>query len=374
MHHMPPDADGSALADPMTAPLDISETEARVSEALPGRDSARPSQPSGDVRALAERVVDVWRSIDRAARRARRTLPTAEEREAAHESFWCAMSELFAREPDLEQSQLADSRAALREILNPWLLRSAYWNRSFTKPHGYAGDFQMLEWMYDLEDDPCADPTKPALVNVLDGLYASVHSVRAVWDRRGWFACLVREHRQDRGGAPLRVLDVACGGSRYLRDVMTVSDADALAVTFVDQDPTALAFIESWLPETEDRACQLVCAPVRRLPALLPQRPSAEGGGFDVVVSTGLFDYLTDSDARALLGHMVALTRSDGVTAICNFAPDDASRVVKDWVSDWQLVYRDADDLRGLFPTDCHVSTEKSPDGGLVYAWAPGTR
>ena len=232
----------------------------------------------------------------------------------------------------------------------------------------------MLEWMYDLEHDPCADPTKPVLVNVLDGLYASVHSVRAVWDRRGWFARLVQEHRHDRKGAPLRVLDLACGGSRYLRDVMTVATGDALAVTFVDQDPAALAFIEGWLPQANEGSHRLVCAPVRGLPELLPQNPGTKDGGFDVVVSTGLFDYLTDADARALLGHMVALTRSDGVTAICNFAPDDPSRVVKDWVSDWQLVYRGADELRGLFPTDRDVATERSPDGCLVYAWARGTR
>ncbi len=372
MQHTPRHADGAVPMDPSAD--DITDAHAWVRETLPGRDSAKHADVSGDVRRLTDGVADVWRTIDRNARRAGRTLPTDREREAAHESFWGAMRELATRERYLVGSQLMRSRTAVREILNPWLLRSAYWDRSFTKPHGYAGDFRMLEWMYDLEHDPCADPTKPALVNVLDGLYASVHSVRAVWDRRGWFGRLVREHRQGRGGAPLRVLDLACGGSRYLRDVMTVAGGDALAVTFVDQDPAALAFIESWLPQTNGGSCQLVCAPVRRLPQLLPQSTSAEPCGFDVVVSTGLFDYLTDADACALLGHMVALTRSDGVTAICNFAPDDASRVVKDWVSDWQLVYRGADELRGLFPTDRHVATETSSDGGLVYAWAHGTR
>jgi hypothetical protein len=32
-----------------------------------------------------------------------------------------------------------------------------------------AGDFRIVEWMYDLESDPCADETQPAVVNLPPG-------------------------------------------------------------------------------------------------------------------------------------------------------------------------------------------------------------
>jgi 2-polyprenyl-3-methyl-5-hydroxy-6-metoxy-1,4-benzoquinol methylase len=255
----------------------------------------------------------------------------------------------------------------VRAIADPWLLRSRYWNRSSVKPHGYAGDFRMLEWMYDLEHDRCADVTQPAVVNVLDALYAGVHSVQAVWHRRRWFADLVRRERQRRAGH-VRVLDVACGGSRYLRDVMAGRNGAAgMQVVFVDQDPAAISFVESWCPSP---GCVTECAPARDLrDAVAIHRHE----GFDVVLATGLFDYLPRADAEALLGDMTTLTRPRGVTAICNFSPDDGSRLVKDWISEWALTYRTEDELAALFPRPAAVELDRSPDGGLIYASARRT-
>jgi SAM-dependent methyltransferase len=141
------------------------------------------------------------------------------------------------------------------------------------------------------------------VVNVLDRLFASLHSAHSVWRRRAWFARLVSD-RLERSSRPVRVLDIACGGSRYLRDVID----GRLHVTFVDQDAGALAFVDQWLPA--DAAARLLCAPVRRLPDLL-----APGEEFDLVISTGLFDYLPDADAAALAAHMCAL-RAPGGTAV----------------------------------------------------------
>lgn len=55
------------------------------------------------------------------------------------------------------------------------------------------------------------------------------------------------------------------------------------------------------------------------------------------------------------------------------------SRVARDnrtlgWIVDWPLIYRDACALRALVPDRHAVAFDRSPDGGLVYAfvWAPG--
>jgi hypothetical protein len=67
---------------------------------------------------------------------------------------------------------------------------------------------------------------------------------------------------------------------------------------------------------------------------------------------------------------MTSVVAPGGVVAICNFAPTDRSRSVKDWIVDWQLIYRDADEVVALFPEHVRdlVTTGVSPDGGLVYA------
>ena len=218
-----------------------------------------PDRAATDPVAAARGLAALLLSIHRDARREARSLPRPEEHAAAARAFWVTMRACADAEAGLDEHELAAVRARVREQLNPWLLRSRYWNRAYVKPHGYAGDFRMLEWIYDLEHADCADPTQPAVVNVLDRLFAGLHSARSVWQRRAWFARLVSD-RVERSSRPVRVLDIACGGSRYLRDVFD----DRLEVTFVDQDPGALAFVDQWLPA--GAKARLLCAPVRTLP------------------------------------------------------------------------------------------------------------
>jgi extracellular factor (EF) 3-hydroxypalmitic acid methyl ester biosynthesis protein len=269
----------------------------------------------------------------------------------------------------MDEADVQRTRDDVRAVLMPWLLRSRLWNRSYVKPHGFAGDFRTVEWMYELEADPCNDPTEPLLVNLLDGLFKSVHSVKAVWDRRARFAQLIAA-RIGQGATPVGVLDVACGGSRHVRDVIDRHGSRAVRLTFVDQDPAALSFVASWLSSSALATSRLVCAPVRRLHELVPGRGAHALGSFDVVISTGLFDYLDAAAARGLIAQMAAVTRPGGTVAICNFSPEDGSRIVKDWIIDWPLVYRTTEQLRHLFPEELSPNVARSPDGGLLYAYA----
>ena len=202
-------------------------------------------------------------------------------------------------------SELASVRQDVQAVLNPWMLRSRLWARSWLKPHGLPGDYRMLEWMYDLEQDACARSDQPAAVNLLDGLFRSVHSVQAVWHRRAWFAQLIA--RYARQGSAVRVLDIASGGSRYVRDVVQSLGPRAVVPTFFDQDPAALAFVRSWLPS--DSPATFICAPVSRIREAVLQQTELNHPPFDVVISTGLLDYLPTEFATELLEHMVLLTR-----------------------------------------------------------------
>ncbi|MGO9890467.1 MAG: class I SAM-dependent methyltransferase [Solirubrobacteraceae bacterium] len=325
--------------------------------------------PEKRVRFAAQRVVDALRLIDREASRVERTVPTAEEREIVASTFWHGVREFETIDRRVRGSERARCAAAARELLHPWLLRSDYWSRSYLKPHGYARDFRTLESIYDLERDACADPTKPIVVNLLDYLYRTVHSVRALWHRRRWYTQLVAE-LLEAGHAcqPVRILDLACGGSRYIRDAISGLDDGPVELTFLDHDPAALSFIRTWLP-ADLRACtRLICGPVRHARELVFDSPSEPFGGYDLVISTGLFDYLESTAARQLLSEMTRLARPGGLVAVSNFAPEDDSRIVKDWVIDWRHVYRGVLALRDLVPHEHSVAFDRSPDGGLLHA------
>ena len=331
------------------------------------RDPASSSRTSSLLAAeAASAFTTVLATIDRETRRAGRTVPTEQERSAVVKEFWDGLIPMLKLiERGLSGIELGEVRREVQAALNPWLLRGRYWNRSFVKPHGYAGDFRLLEWIYDLELDDCADRTQTALINLLDELFRSVHSVQAIWHRREWFTQLITNAWLTTE-ATVRVLDVACGGSRHIRDAIDRHGPAAVDATFVDQDPAALAFVESWLEGRGNPLAQLICAPVRDLRESL----GSDGRRFDVVIATDVCDYLDDRAAVDLLAQMAALVRPGGAIAIGNFSPDDESRVVKDWIVDWPLTYRDRTQLADLFGSTLTPSISQSPDGGLVCAKA----
>ena len=349
-------AEGAVV--PMPADRDVSGPRPR----------RRP--PEMRVRVVARKVADMLQTIDGQAQRAERTVPTATERADIGSTFWHAMRTFETIDRRVDASQRARCAAAARQLLHPWLLRSDHWSRSYLKPYGYAGDFRTLERIYELERDPCSDPTKPVAVNLADYLYRTVDSVHALWHRRRWYAELVSELLATRDTRrPVRILDLACGGSRHMRDVLGNETADgSVELTFLDPDPAALTFIRSWLPSHLRAGTRFICAPVRDARRLVLGGASETFPGFDLVISTGACDYLGPVAARELLLEMTRLSRSGGLVAVSNFAPEDGSRIVKDWIVQWPLTYRRVSALRELVPEGNSVGFDRSPDGGLLHA------
>lgn len=325
----------------------------------------RPRAPEQRITLAAQQVDETLRLIEREAIRVERTIPTVEEREIVATTFWHAIREFEAVNRQVRGSERLRCAATARELLHPWLLRSDYWSRSCLKPHGYACDFRTLEWIYDLERNACTDPTKPIVVNLLDYLYRTLHSVRAVWHRRRWYAQLVAEVlASSPARQPVRILDLGCGGSRYLRDVIgPETDNHSVEITFLDPDPPALAFIRDWLPRHLRKRTRLICGSAQHTRELILDTASGALAHFDLVISTSVLNYLEAAAARKLLVDMTSLARPGGLLAVSNFSPEDNSRLVKDWILEWPLIYRHVSTLRGLVTERHAIGFDRSPDG-----------
>jgi SAM-dependent methyltransferase len=298
-------------------------------------------------------------SIDRRYRSRGLTVPSPDDKQRLADVFWS-----FAAALDRCESAGAASeslRDRCRQLLDGWLFRSRCWNRAYHKPHGFAGDFRLIEWLYDLEGAP-DDPCQPAIVNCLDYVLSTIPGTTSLWERRRWFEDLLqREHRRCSTG--LRVLDVASGGARYVRDFLAgLPTACGVEVTLIDQDPAATAFCQAWSSSRREAQVRSYTIAISRLDGELADRE------FDVVLSAGLFDYLNDATARALLDQLSSRLAPGGVLAFSNFHPEDPSRLIKGWLADWHLLYRDELSCAALLPTSLAVSTARSANRALTYA------
>jgi hypothetical protein len=115
----------------------------------------------------------------------------------------------------------------------------------------------------------------------------------------------------------------------------------------LDMDPEALDFarqqLEPLLP-----AGALTCR--RENLARLPARPDVTEmlAGADFLVCSGLFDYLNDETAAAMLRLFWGQLAEGGLLLVGNFAPHNPTRAYMEWIGNWYLIYRTAEQLARL--------------------------
>lgn len=212
-----------------------------------------------------------------------------------------------------------------------------------TKPRGYAGDHEMLARIY--EHSLCDDP----LGRQFDRYFQEEAAPQAVCNRmhmlRDWIVAACAGLAR-----PWKVAVVGSALGLEVRDALISLHARArqhVQVTLLDLDPAALDFARQRLmPLLSPERLQMVSGNLFRLPSRAGlAKPLAQS---DLLVCPGLFDYLSDSDAVAMLGAFRAALKPGGVAHVFQFAPHNPTRTYMEWLGNWYLTYRVADDLRRL--------------------------
>jgi hypothetical protein len=210
-------------------------------------------------------------------------------------------------------------------------------NHARLKPRGYAGDFEMLEKIVDRT--LCSDP----LGRAFDRFFleqAAPHAVRArtqlVAER---IVQSVRASTRQRvsiwsvGAGPAIDCELAC------RE-LSCDERARVDLTLLDLDPEALEHAERRLnPWLAGDQLHLRRENLFRLPRL--KRITAGLEPADFIACTGLFDYLTDADAVAMLQCFWSHLTRGGEMIVFNFAPSNPSRAYMEWIGNWYLTYRD---------------------------------
>lgn len=72
---------------------------------------------------------------------------------------------------------------------------------------------------------------------------------------------------------------------------------------------------------------------------------------YDLIYSTGLFDYLDERVAVRLVNNLKKLLKQDGIIAISNFRDkySNSSSIWMEWIGEWYLVYRTEAEFEQIF-------------------------
>jgi extracellular factor (EF) 3-hydroxypalmitic acid methyl ester biosynthesis protein len=253
--------------------------------------------------------------------------------------------------PELERRRISPSGwqtwvDALRaHPLHRLLLHDPYTLRAYTKPRGFAGDAELIDFIYDQQ--PPSGTTD--LAHRIFAYTTSSRNAQAVRARRQ-IAAEMLEQTLIRGGS---VCALACG---HLREADLLGRGITNLVA-VDQDPRAIEFV--------DRAFGKGTETIQANALVYLRRSTAK---FDLIYALGLLDYLNDRQAELLMQLASRRLRPGGRLLVGNFVPDNAERGYMEAAMNWHLILRSEQDLlriARLSPADKRTFSEAT--GNIAF-------
>jgi len=209
-------------------------------------------------------------------------------------------------------------------------------HRARFKPRGYAGDYELLERI--CAQKCCADP----LGQAFDAYFQRQAAPHAVRCRTQAVAAAIVAQGLTRVSLPFRVVSVGSGPAQDVYQALAVlpeSRRQSMQVVLLDLDPDALDFARRRLaPLLPQAALHCLHENLSRLP-VRPKKAQLLAAA-DVLVCTGLFDYLDDASAVAMLRLFWQQLAPAGLMLVGNFAPHNPTRAYMEWIGNWYLIYR----------------------------------
>nr|WP_229507102.1 class I SAM-dependent methyltransferase [Pseudoduganella rivuli] len=267
----------------------------------------------------------------------------------------------------VEETQAVAHRAFAQHALHPLVLRAPFVFRTYTKPLGYAGDYQMVN---QLLDDPRQGPG--TYFQIVNAAFLATPVAQAHRGRIDMLVAFLTEQADAAraAGRPFRVLNLGCGPAvEVQRFLQEYPEPHWLAFELVDFSDTTLDWTRGKLDACNaalprPATIQYVNDSVHRL----LKRPLEEGastGEFDAVYCAGLFDYLPDKVCARLLMYFASRLRRRGRVLVANVHACTPGRHAMEHILEWYLIYRDEAGMRRLLPSDALLVRLSTGAGGV---------
>lgn len=199
------------------------------------------------------------------------------------------------------------------------------------KPHGYHGDFEIIDRMY------CETISNEPHLARWDKYFYDLSAPRAVRNRKKYFHQLLSRAVTASASGSLCVLNVASGPGRDMREWFESRPDAQVRFDCVELDPNAIAHAS--------RLCADYLHSIRFHETNALRFKTDDR--FHLIWSAGLFDYLSDSLFVRLLKSFIKHSLPGGEIVIGNFGEHNPSRFYME-LGGWRLFHRSADHLLSL--------------------------
>jgi extracellular factor (EF) 3-hydroxypalmitic acid methyl ester biosynthesis protein len=241
-----------------------------------------------------------------------------------------------------------------RRHLHPLFLCSPFGHRTYHKPLGYAGDYEMMNMI------------------MRNGYEGNSLFARAVhyWLVNQWPAESVRNRiahlkeniitevaRVVRAGRRARILNLGCGPAwevqEFFRQSALSNEAD---FTLMDFNEETLNYTGANLKELQRAHGRRSGVEMRQASVQQLLRSAIQGKGipteqrYDLIYCAGLFDYLSDGTCKAIVNLFYDWLQPGGLVVVANMNDSKPFRHMVEFLLDWHLIYRNSRFMATLRP------------------------
>lgn len=285
-----------------------------------------------------------------------------------HELFQRFESIAGAIDPQLQPMH----RTYIKRQLHPLVLCSPFAFRTYQKPLGYAGDYEMVNMI--LRDPLEGGSLFAKTVNLyfLNSAPALAHRNRI----RYLVETLTGEARRVAAtGRTVRILNLGCGPAGEIQEMLQTDPiCDSMDFTLMDFNDETLEFTQNRLEKLRAQhgrrtAIQFLKKSVHQV-LKDGSRPTSPKTRYEIVYCAGLFDYLSDRICQRLMNIFYDLLEPGGLLIATNVDPCNPTRCGMEFILDWHLIYRDTKQLKQLHPLSApqgNVVTKSDDTGVNIY-------
>jgi extracellular factor (EF) 3-hydroxypalmitic acid methyl ester biosynthesis protein len=270
----------------------------------------------------------------------------------------------------LQDELLPAHRSYMRRHLHPLVLCSPFAYRTFQKPLGYAGDYEMVNMIVRNGYEGGSLFAKVVNTWFLRQLPATAHRNRI----RYLIGVLRREALRRRvQRVPARFLSLACGPAQEVQGFLDEDPlSDSSQITLIDFNEETLQYARTTIDAIKQRRVrqtrlEYVRKSVQQILKESSRTVQHPHRGYDFVYCAGLLDYLSDSICQRLINIMYDWLAPEGLLVVTNVEPSNPLRNGMEHLLDWHLIYRTARDMHRLTPSTApaDASCVRSDDTGV---------
>ena len=261
-------------------------------------------------------------------------------------------------------------KKTFRDLGGDLFYRSEMMKKGFKKLRGYPGDYEMMEFVYNR-----VPVTLDSLGMYFDQYFIDNPYAEAVRGRKNKMVDILRQFFSGSVSKNLRVLNVACGPCREIRELLDSGFKTNTKIHYIctDFEKEALQYsrqkIESKKGNIKFDFIQEDIMNFLRRPALYTKRL----GKYDLIYSIGLGDYLTDNIVKKLMNFCWGFLKPGATMVFAHkiedkdpFAPMGPS-----WFCDWEFVPRSESHVDKLISSaglgDFSVLKEWEESGRILF-------